>query len=140
MAVRITSQRFVFDQCKGGKNVPEISRKPSQSRNYMPVIQFITMQGMQNLARDPVWSFAGVAKTSLRFSSDFCWGCKTIPEIRFRTLQGMQNLALNSVWTFARYAKPSPRFRAGFTPVGDEFYPTGLFASKICIRSSRRSY
>ena len=57
----------------------------------MPEIRLITLQGLQNLPRDPIQISAGVAKPPQRFDSQLCRVCKIIPEIRFRTLQGMQN-------------------------------------------------
>ena len=41
---------------------------------------------------------------------------------------------------FCTVGSPCPKSQAGYTPVGGWNYPTGLFASKIFIRSSRRSY
>ena len=57
----------------------------------MPEIRLITLQGLQNLPRNPIQTSAGVAKPPPQSDSQLCRGCKIIPEIRFRTLQGMQN-------------------------------------------------
>ena len=59
----------------------------------MPEIGLGTLQGWQNLDRDSVQTFAGVAKISLRSDWEVCRGGKNMPEIRFGLLQGLQKHA-----------------------------------------------
>lgn len=113
---RVKAARFGTEQCRGGRNMPEIRLKPLQGWQNFARNQGITMQGMQNLAWDLVQTFAGVAEACLRFSSDFCRGGKTfprieakkcrggksMPEIRLRLLQGLLNLPRDSVQSFTR--------------------------------------
>ena len=89
-----------------------------------PEIRFITLQGLQNLAWDSVWNYAGVAKSCLRFGSHLCRGCKIIPwfraekcrvcktlsVIRCAIMQGLQNRPQDSVCAYARYAMKQTEF------------------------------
>lgn len=66
--------------------MPEIRLTFSPGLDYMPEIRFGLLQGLQNnvpdpiqtfarsefYARDSIWIFAGGAKHSPRFGSDFC--------------------------------------------------------------------
>ena len=72
----------------GGKTLPEIQFRLVHGGGKRARNSGRLLHGVQNLARDLVWTFARVAKPSPRFSSDFCTGGKTVPEIRFGLLHG----------------------------------------------------
>ena len=74
----------------GGKNVPEILFGLLQGLQNVPLTQGIKMQGVQNLVRNSVRNYAGVAKSCPGLGLDFCTGGKIVPKIRFAFLSGMQ--------------------------------------------------
>ena len=70
--------------------MPEILFGLLHRLQNVPQIQGIKMQGVQNLARDSVRNYAGVAKPCPGFRLVFCTGGKIVPEIQFAFLPGMQ--------------------------------------------------
>ena len=70
--------------------MPKILLGVLQGQQNVPLTQVIKMQGMQNLVRNSVRNYAGVAKSCPRFGLDFCIGGKTLPEFPFALLPGMQ--------------------------------------------------
>ena len=67
-----TCLRFGADLCTVGYDVSEISGRVLQELQNLPMNQGIKMQGMQNLQRDSVQTFAGYAMRQTRFRSDNC--------------------------------------------------------------------
>ena len=102
MAVRIISLRFGYDQCRGGKNMPEISGKPYPRGQNLALKSVWTFARWGETCREFWETFAWVAKPCLRFGldftpvgilcprfrADFCTGGKTLPEFQFRLLHG----------------------------------------------------
>jgi len=74
----------------GCKTIPEILFTFLQGMQNNAKNQGIKMQGMQKLVRDSVRNYAGVAKSCLRFSLNFCQVCNEANRIQFGFLQGVQ--------------------------------------------------